>query len=77
MRAFGPGPATAVGSGAAQVAAAAGGRVTAMLDRLQPHARFLAGIASDLPPLAPARPVYLRAADAKPQSGQSLLRASP
>ena len=66
---------TAVGSGAARLAALAGGHVAAMLDRLQPHARFLAMMAGDLTPLVPARPIYLRAVDARPQSAKTLLRA--
>jgi len=60
--------AVAVGSGAAALAAAAhrqGGEVHACLPGLQPHARSLAEVASGLDPIAPLRPLYLRAPDAK------------
>jgi tRNA threonylcarbamoyladenosine biosynthesis protein TsaB len=60
--------AVAVGSGASALAAAVsqeGGAVHACLPDLQPHARILAEIASALEPIAPPKPLYLRAADAK------------
>jgi tRNA threonylcarbamoyladenosine biosynthesis protein TsaB len=63
-----PGGAIAVGSGAAALAAAAhrqGSEVHACLPGLQPHACSLAEVASGLAPIAPLRPLYLRAPDAK------------
>jgi tRNA threonylcarbamoyl adenosine modification protein YeaZ len=75
-----PEGAVAVGSGASALAAAVsqeGGTVHACLPDLQPHARILAEIASALAPIAPPKPLYLRAPDAKPQGDKSLPRALP
>ena len=64
-----------VGSGATAVAAAADrDDVEAILPGLQPHARQLALIAPVLIPLDHVRPLYLRAADAKPSSVPPLPR---
>ena len=46
-----------------------------VLTNLEPDAGILAGIAATLPVLDTVKPVYLRAPDAKPQSGKSLPRA--
>jgi tRNA threonylcarbamoyladenosine biosynthesis protein TsaB len=66
---------TAVGSGAellAQaVAAARVGEAEPTLVDLQPHARTLLSMAASLVPVAPVRPLYLRAPDAKPQPSVS------
>ena len=43
---------------------------------LQPDAAVLARLAPDLTPLADVRPIYLRMADAKPQTGKGLARAA-
>lgn len=73
------GAAVFAGSGAALVAAPAtamGFRIDAVLPDLQPNAAFLLLAAQDATPLdEPPRPLYLRAADAKPQAGKSLQRA--
>jgi tRNA threonylcarbamoyladenosine biosynthesis protein TsaB len=72
--------AVVVGSGAAAVAdaiAEAGGQSEACLTELQPDARSLMALAEDLTPVHPVRPLYLRAPDAKPQEGHSLMRVSP
>ncbi len=69
-----------VGSGASAVAAAVrerGGEAQACLPGLQPHARTLAEIASGLAPIAPVKPLYLRAPDAKPSSGSPLASSQP
>jgi tRNA threonylcarbamoyladenosine biosynthesis protein TsaB len=69
-----------VGSGASAVAAAVrerGGEAQAYLPGLQPHARTLAEIASGLAPIAPVKPLYLRAPDAKPPSGSPLASSQP
>ena len=61
--------AVVVGSGASAVAAAvrkSGGEAQALLPGLQPHARTLAETAAGLAPIAPVKPLYLRAPDAKP-----------
>jgi tRNA threonylcarbamoyl adenosine modification protein YeaZ len=65
-----------VGSGAELVKAAAdpGARLTVHFETLQPHARILAQLAPLLTPLDQARPLYLRAADAKPPSTPPLTR---
>jgi tRNA threonylcarbamoyladenosine biosynthesis protein TsaB len=65
----------AVGSGAHALAAASDGRIVACLPDLQPDAVHLAALAPSLTPLSEARPLYLRAADARPQIGKSLARA--
>jgi tRNA threonylcarbamoyladenosine biosynthesis protein TsaB len=65
--------AVAVGSGAALVAEAAGGSVTAALPTLEPDVRFIPSTVS-LPPSELPRPRYLRPPDAKPQDGASLVR---
>ena len=49
--------------------------VEAVLPELQPDARVLAGLADHLPIQDPVLPLYLRAPDAKPQTGKSLPRA--
>lgn len=67
------------GSGAALVADAAatlGLSATAVLPDIQPNAAYLLLAAQDATPQdQPLRPLYLRPADAKPQSGKSLARA--
>jgi tRNA threonylcarbamoyladenosine biosynthesis protein TsaB len=65
----------AVGAGAGAVKAASGGRIHAAGEALLPDARVLAVAAPHLTPLAEPRPLYVRAADAKPQTGKSLPRA--
>jgi tRNA threonylcarbamoyladenosine biosynthesis protein TsaB len=71
--------AIAVGSGAVAlveaVAAVGPGRVEARLTTLQPHAANLAQLASGLTSTAPVVPLYLRLADAKPQTDAALPRA--
>jgi tRNA threonylcarbamoyladenosine biosynthesis protein TsaB len=62
-----------VGSGAALVS---GARCEVHLTALQPHARALVLLAQVLTPAHPVRPVYLRAADAKPPVAQGLPRAN-
>ena len=65
--------AIAIGPGAALLA----GRVSASDPahaELQPDAAVLARLAPGLPPLDKVRPIYLRAADAKPQIGKGLAR---
>jgi len=72
--------AVVVGSGASAVAAAARSRGTeaeALLPDLQPHARTLAEIASGLAPVAPVKPLYLRAPDAKPSGEPPLAPRLP
>lgn len=64
-----------VGAGAAAVEAASSGRIRAVAADLRPDARVLATIAPLLTPLSEPRPLYVRAADAKPQTGKSLPRA--
>ncbi len=49
--------------------------VEALRPDLQPDARILAGLAEQLPVIATVHPLYLRAPDAKPQTGKSLPRA--
>lgn len=59
-----------VGSGAPIIAAhasATGQAVDTDLPSLEPHARFLAQLAADLPPSREIAPLYLRAPDVKPQ----------
>src|SRR5690606_9802998 len=71
-------PLLCVGSGGQMVAEAAlqSGRVVeAELANLQPDARYLARLASQLPERKPLVPLYLRPPDAKPQIGKSLPRA--
>jgi tRNA threonylcarbamoyladenosine biosynthesis protein TsaB len=68
-----------VGSGAQLVADAVGligGDAEALLGDLQPDARCLASMASDLAPAGSLRPLYLKAPDVKPPSGQALPRAA-
>jgi len=67
-------PALVCGSGAAAVAALAPETVEARLASLQPHARHLAQMAPTLSPLETVEPLYLRAPDAKPQTGKTLPR---
>jgi tRNA threonylcarbamoyladenosine biosynthesis protein TsaB len=66
--------ATAIGPGAALLAGRVAQVDTAGSD-LQPDAAILARLAPDLGPLRDVRPIYLRAADAKPQIGKGLARA--
>lgn len=71
-------PLLCVGSGGQMVAEAAlqSGRVVeANFVSLQPDARYLARLASQLPERKPLVPLYLRPPDAKPQIGKSLPRA--
>ncbi len=64
-----------VGSGAEAVAEASAGRILAAGEQLLPDARILARAAQSLTPATEPRPLYVRAADAKPQAGKSLPRA--
>jgi tRNA threonylcarbamoyladenosine biosynthesis protein TsaB len=64
--------AVCVGTGAHLVA---GPGCDVQFPTLQPHARVLALLSPALTPVNPLRPVYLRAADAKPPEGQALPRA--
>lgn len=64
-----------IGAGAPAVAAASGGRLRAFTADLLPDARVLARAAQTLTAATEARPLYVRAADAKPQTGKSLPRA--
>ncbi|MGQ0672991.1 MAG: tRNA (adenosine(37)-N6)-threonylcarbamoyltransferase complex dimerization subunit type 1 TsaB [Hyphomicrobium sp.] len=70
----------AVGSGAhliAEADTAGGSRITTALPDLLPSAEHVLKAATGKTPLAePLRPLYLRAADAKPQAGKSLERAT-
>jgi tRNA threonylcarbamoyladenosine biosynthesis protein TsaB len=73
-----PSPLLVLGSGAQLVAEAAHGigrKVEARAPELLPDARDLATMAPVLPVRKPLIPVYLRAPDAKPQTGKSLPRA--
>ena len=74
----GPGPLLIVGSGAEAVAEAArlqGRSATARMPRLQPDACSLLYMAPHLKPIGGSlHPLYLREADAKPPSGQSIAR---
>lgn len=65
----------AIGAGADRLAAASDGRIRAAAQAILPDARVLARAARDLTCLAEPRPLYVRAADAKPQTGKSLPRA--
>ncbi|MFV0368596.1 MAG: tRNA (adenosine(37)-N6)-threonylcarbamoyltransferase complex dimerization subunit type 1 TsaB [Hyphomicrobiaceae bacterium] len=73
-------PMVLAGSAAASVAQAAeraGRRATASLPELLPHAQDLAVLGARMEPLREAvRPLYMRPADAKPQVGKSIERAS-
>lgn len=75
----GVGPLIVAGSGAAAVADAAvasGRRVSALLPGLLPDARDLCRLAATMQPGNRAiKPLYLRPADAKPQTGKSIERA--
>jgi tRNA threonylcarbamoyl adenosine modification protein YeaZ len=77
----GPGTTLLAGSGAAAVAGAAGKagkQVTAHLPDLLPDARDLCRLATTMDPTRGAiKPLYLRPANAKPQSGKSIERATP
>ena len=67
----------AVGSGAAQLAQAAGPdqRVCALQVEILPDAADLCAVCADRPPEAvPLTPLYLRAPDAKPQDGFAVAR---
>lgn len=71
-------PCLVVGSGAPAVveaAAALGKQPMLGTTRLEPDARMLAAMADMLPLHDPVRPLYLRAPDAKPQTGRALPRA--
>ncbi len=74
------GPLVVAGSGAAAVAEAAveaGRKVTAHLPGLLPDARDLCRLATTMEPAHGAvKPLYLRPADAKPQTGRSIGRAT-
>ena len=79
-RRIGVAPAIIVGSGAEAVVralAAAGGQAEAMLPQLLPAARSLALLATDLAPIDPLRPLYLRPLDAKPQADPCHPRPTP
>ncbi len=77
------GPAVVAGSGAIAVADAAGTRdgssnLRALRRDLVPDARFLARLAVRLDDNGRSvSPLYLRPADAKPQTGKSMLRVTP
>ena len=69
---------TLVGSGGPRLAefgAASATTLVPLLPNLEPDAGILAEIADTLPVLDPVKPLYLRAPDAKPQTGKSLPRA--
>jgi tRNA threonylcarbamoyladenosine biosynthesis protein TsaB len=66
--------AIAVGPGATLLSGRVAGIDSAYGDA-QPDAVHLARLARDLTPLDHVRPIYLRAADAKPQTGKGLARA--
>lgn len=72
--AIGQMPVLVVGSGAAEVVAAAGRNAELRLPDLQPHAGSLAIMAPDLAPLDRLTPIYLRQPDAKPQADKALPR---
>ncbi len=78
-RRLGSGDWIAAGSGAVPLAEAARDRaglaVVPVLDRLEPRASVLAGLANGLSVLDNVKPLYLRAPDAKPQSSKTLPRA--
>jgi tRNA threonylcarbamoyladenosine biosynthesis protein TsaB len=68
-----------VGSGATAVAksvADAGGQVEVRLIDLQPRARAVAALATDVVPAGSVRPLYLRRPDAKLQADKSLPRVA-
>lgn len=75
----GVGPLIVAGSGAVAVvdaAVASGRRVSALLPGLLPDARDLCRLAATMQPGNRAiKPLYLRPADAKPQTGKSIERA--
>jgi tRNA threonylcarbamoyladenosine biosynthesis protein TsaB len=67
-----------VGSAAPGLSAlvrAAGGDAEPSMPDLQPHARSLAALAPGLTPVAPVKPLYLRAPDLRPQEAATLARA--
>ncbi len=66
------------GPGAAELLALAPNSrpLASILPDLQPNAAYLAERASGLTPVAELRPIYLRAADAKPQISKALPRAT-
>jgi tRNA A37 threonylcarbamoyladenosine modification protein TsaB len=79
-RRIGVAPAIIVGSGAEPVVralAAADGQAEARLPELLPAARSLALLATELAPIDPLRPLYLRLPDAKPQADPCLPRSTP
>ncbi len=78
IAAFGSAASTLVGNGADRVRAGAPISTpwTTRLPDLEPDAADLARRAATLTPLPETRPLYLRAADAKPQTGTSLPRAA-
>jgi tRNA threonylcarbamoyladenosine biosynthesis protein TsaB len=70
----------AVGSGAELFATQArqhGMAVDTVLTSVQPHARYLAQLAPALSRVDAEHPLYLRAPDVRPQTGQSLAMQSP
>jgi tRNA threonylcarbamoyladenosine biosynthesis protein TsaB len=76
----GKGGAFIIGSAAPGLAARvreAGGDAVHGLPDLQPHARGLAALAPGLNPIAPVKPLYLRAPDVRPQDAATLARAQP
>lgn len=76
VQSYGAFTAAVIGNGGPRLADEARGTAwTYALPDLQPDARDLAACARHLTPLDEARPLYLRAADAKPQAGKSLARA--
>lgn len=75
--ALGTAGAIVAGSGAALVAVAAqhhGVTCDIAQDLKHPEASYLSRIAENLPKLLPPQPIYLREADALPQSGMALTR---
>jgi tRNA threonylcarbamoyladenosine biosynthesis protein TsaB len=67
--------AIAVGSGAEALARAAGdGQVEVKMPGAQPRAGALLAMASELSPVEPVIPLYIRQPDAKPQARGSLLK---
>jgi tRNA threonylcarbamoyladenosine biosynthesis protein TsaB len=67
----------ALGTGASLLAGAGGSKLDVALPRLQPDARSLIALAPGLAAVDHARPMYLRAPDAKPQTNKVLPRAAP
>jgi tRNA threonylcarbamoyladenosine biosynthesis protein TsaB len=77
---IGRAPAILVGSGAVlveQALIACGGEAESTLLDLVPSARALAELASELAPMRPVRPLYLKPPDVKPPADPALLRSFP